>query len=628
MIVSTNTLSTLSLDIIYEILSHLRPDDLLHVSRVSKSFHQLLTSRRTAWIWRMTWSNVGDDIAPPLPEDISEVLAWTVLIFGGTGCQMCGSEDTQEIDWALRIRACSPCTIKSVTFSVPKSIIGVRKFMPLLQVLPRSMFYPRHYRSMTWPNMVSPYFLKNDAARLAEEVDAVAVGLESEESSAKIEELREVKALAYDKVLKHAKSCVDWAERVVKERERVDERRRAEKRRHITERLHSLGYTHEETSYSTIWNEPELTSKVPWSDDLWTTIEPKFVAILEAEKARHIQYERRFREELMEGQYRSLLLDKPPLSLALYPQPHELLEISSDLTSLCDNPLVAEAGFFAPFRNVILQMFTTSIEQWATERKSRIMSTLIPPSSSGSLPNACGTFDVPFELTLAKNVYTAEAKPETPLFGAEIFAYRHDDHELDKSFSSSPSSALNIPRLNKAAQRTVLALLELCGLDGATTTTQELDHRHDLFVCEACHLQAAKLQTEEPEGSTVLLDLTFTGRRAKMNWREALSHQLKLPEHDVPRFTRSTDEMNKGPSVVEVMVDFRSWTQGSYIWGCGHCAVHLQVEVHSGSQRWMERDPVIQHLRDSHDLGTREPVEGLDIYYNPSFPMAEMIMRL
>lgn len=71
-----------------QILSHLRPDDLLHISRVSKSFHQLLTSRRTAWIWRRTWSNVGDDIAPPLPEDISDVLAWKVLVFGGTGCQV------------------------------------------------------------------------------------------------------------------------------------------------------------------------------------------------------------------------------------------------------------------------------------------------------------------------------------------------------------------------------------------------------------------------------------------------------------------------------------------------------------------------------------------------------------
>lgn len=166
-------------------------------------------------------------------------------------------------------------------------------------------------------------------------------------------------------------------------------------------------------------------------------------------------------------------------------------------------------------------MFPASIKHWAGERKSRIMSTLIPPSSAGPLPIACGTFDVPFELTLAKNVYTAEANPETPLFGAEIFAYRHNGHELDEPSSSSSLSALNIPRLNKAAQRTVLALLELCGLDGATATTQQLDHLHDRFVCEACDVQDAKLQTEELRGSIGFLDFDFTGRRAR-HWRDAV----------------------------------------------------------------------------------------------------------
>lgn len=43
-------------------------------------------SRETAWIWARTWRNIDDDAVPPLPEDMS-VLAWTVLVFGGTECQ-------------------------------------------------------------------------------------------------------------------------------------------------------------------------------------------------------------------------------------------------------------------------------------------------------------------------------------------------------------------------------------------------------------------------------------------------------------------------------------------------------------------------------------------------------------
>ncbi|EIM82373.1 uncharacterized protein STEHIDRAFT_171317 [Stereum hirsutum FP-91666 SS1] len=633
-VVSSSSLSTLSLDIIHEILCHLTPDDLLRVSWVSKSFHQLLTSRQTAWIWRRTWANVGDrsDIAPPLPEDISE-LAWTVLVFGGPGCQMCDSEDYQEIDWALRIRACPPCTTKSVTFSVPKSTIGVMRFMPLLQVLPRSMFRPRHHRSMLWPKEVSPYFLKRDAVRLAEEVDAVAAGLESEELTAKLEELRKAKALAYDKVLKHAKACVYWTERVEREQDRVDKMREAEKaerRQEITQRLLSLGYTHRQIASSKIWARQEFTSKAPWPDNLWTTIEPELVTTLEAEEADRIERKRqaalRHREEVLESQYRSLLLHKPPRSLALYPQPHELREISFRIASICDIPTLPEEeeDFSAEVRNVILQMFPASIKHWAGERKSKIMSTLVPPSSAGPLAIACGTFDVPFELTLAKNVYTAEANPETPLFGAEIFAYRHNGHELDEPSSSSSLSALNIPRLNKAAQRAVLALLELCGLDGATTTTQQLDHLHDRFVCEACDVQDAKLQTEELRGSIGFLDFDFTGRRAR-HWRDALDHQLRiLPGHDFPRFTRITDERDQGPSIVELLAGVHYC---EHLWGCGHCTVHIS-QGEGGFGSWMERAQVIRHLRDSHGLGTREPVDGLDIYYNPSFPKSEMIRGL
>lgn len=135
---------------------------------------------------------------------------------------------------------------------------------------------------------------------------------------------------------------------------------------------------------------------------------------------------------------------------------------------------------------------STSIEQWAIQRKNAILSTLVSPSSSTSYPT-CGTFDVPFELTLAKNVYTAEGRPDTALFAAEIFAHRHHDSE-DRP---SSFSALNIPRLNPAAQCTILTLLERCGLDGATTTTQELDHLRTFFDCETCKGPQARESSDQ-----------------------------------------------------------------------------------------------------------------------------------
>ncbi|KAJ7636498.1 hypothetical protein FB45DRAFT_906712 [Roridomyces roridus] len=57
------------LDIILEILSHLHPLDLLHVSRTSRSFYTLLLSSTCDSIWRNSFSEGTDRLVPPpLPE--------------------------------------------------------------------------------------------------------------------------------------------------------------------------------------------------------------------------------------------------------------------------------------------------------------------------------------------------------------------------------------------------------------------------------------------------------------------------------------------------------------------------------------------------------------------------------
>ena len=40
-------------DVLLEIFSHLQPEDLLHLSRVSKSLHDLLTSNDLIFLWKL-----------------------------------------------------------------------------------------------------------------------------------------------------------------------------------------------------------------------------------------------------------------------------------------------------------------------------------------------------------------------------------------------------------------------------------------------------------------------------------------------------------------------------------------------------------------------------------------------
>lgn len=70
---------------LFQIFGHLYPVDLLHLSRVSKSFRQVLMTRTSAWLWRSTFSNMNGPSPPPRPEGMSEP-AWVHLLFGGAFC--------------------------------------------------------------------------------------------------------------------------------------------------------------------------------------------------------------------------------------------------------------------------------------------------------------------------------------------------------------------------------------------------------------------------------------------------------------------------------------------------------------------------------------------------------------
>lgn len=281
----------------------------------------------------------------------------------------------------------------------------------------------------------------------------------------------------------------------------------------------------------------ELTFFLCTTIIVWATIEPELLAILKEEKASRLQFDAitafNSRRRALKVEYLRLLREKPPLSHALYPLPHELQGLFPNFLSFGYTPATPHENYAAEARDVILQAMPTLVENWVIERKNRILSTLV---SSTTVPlTPCGTFDIPFELTLAKNVYTTTKKSHTVLHGAEIFAFRIDGPNVEASLHA-PSAAVNIPTLHTEAQRIVLSLLESGGLDEATMTTQELDHSHSIgFACVTCSINARRFQSH---GGTIE-QLTRTEQsssrlnrhiqqeaerytRRRLTWREAV----------------------------------------------------------------------------------------------------------
>ncbi|KAJ7501224.1 hypothetical protein B0H11DRAFT_756643 [Mycena galericulata] len=97
------------IDIVLEILGHLHPLDLLHLSRANREFRDLLHAPQLDKIWRAAFH-------APLPPCPSEILGrrWAHLLFGSHTCEECGEPDTLP-DFMVWRRLCSHCMSRKLT---------------------------------------------------------------------------------------------------------------------------------------------------------------------------------------------------------------------------------------------------------------------------------------------------------------------------------------------------------------------------------------------------------------------------------------------------------------------------------------------------------------------------------
>jgi len=92
-------------DIFTEVASHLMPEDIILLSRLSKFFRNLLMRRSAIHIWRNAMLNVPK--LPPCPPDMCEP-QYLALIYTLT-CSICGTNRAQRINEVLRVRLCYSC---------------------------------------------------------------------------------------------------------------------------------------------------------------------------------------------------------------------------------------------------------------------------------------------------------------------------------------------------------------------------------------------------------------------------------------------------------------------------------------------------------------------------------------
>ncbi|KAJ7161232.1 hypothetical protein C8R43DRAFT_1123715 [Mycena crocata] len=101
----------LPLDVVFEILGHMDPGDVLLFARLTKELRGYLMHKSSISVWKKAWSNVPG--FPDLPPAMSEP-AWANLVFD-RHCSACLARRVRLVHWRLRIRLCHLCDHKLVT---------------------------------------------------------------------------------------------------------------------------------------------------------------------------------------------------------------------------------------------------------------------------------------------------------------------------------------------------------------------------------------------------------------------------------------------------------------------------------------------------------------------------------
>ncbi|GLB43773.1 hypothetical protein LshimejAT787_1402850 [Lyophyllum shimeji] len=75
----------LPIELFYEILTYLRPVDLLRVARTTKYLRSLVMRYSSAWVWVLAFAR--NPSVPPCPDDMPHP-KWVDLLFGPPICQV------------------------------------------------------------------------------------------------------------------------------------------------------------------------------------------------------------------------------------------------------------------------------------------------------------------------------------------------------------------------------------------------------------------------------------------------------------------------------------------------------------------------------------------------------------
>ncbi|KII84240.1 hypothetical protein PLICRDRAFT_95574 [Plicaturopsis crispa FD-325 SS-3] len=484
------------LDILFEILEHMRPVDILHIARTTKALRGILMCRRTAIsIWKAAFSNCPD--IPECPDDLNEPQYANLMFL--KHCHGCLKPNAKAY-WRIRARYCSRCAgERAVTFA---SFGSDGLYIPMQVIPPRSR------------SEVRRYIAGSSIAAFRETLNA----LPSEEERQAFKQACQERER---RVIQHVIDCEEWVRKQKNERSRELEEIRDRRYSHIVDRLFDMGYEPERDTIesSAFWNLPQVKHSKELTDREWERILPDLVAYITQQKEQRIRYNRPYRlrsaveivKTLVEAYNMRQPPDQPTLAVAdvclLPPFKSVILDTPPDIE------ITAES--FGDAMDLLPQLTPAWFEASTDQLVARIAEITSHEATRQSLELATSWFGCAAAVTCQV----------APHHGASIITHHHMHFSLQSDVETRSAYAelsfafgalKHGPWRPESFElvRGVPELVRACGLDPESATAAEMDALDPWVACRGS--RCAK-PVEHGEGK---------GDIKVFNWRAAVQHAL------------------------------------------------------------------------------------------------------
>ncbi|KAJ7211565.1 hypothetical protein GGX14DRAFT_623058 [Mycena pura] len=571
------------IDILFEVLGHLHPIDLMHVARANQTFRALLHAPAAAGIWRQAF--LGRAPLPPCPSQISG-RRWATLLFGPQQCDECGKSDTFP-DYTIWRRLCTHCMGDKLSNGVP----GYGCSQPVNDLLAKTYRFDGSLSDYT--DSIVGRLWPADGLAVAGQYER----LKAADAASALDVFVEHRKQIVQETEKLAEEAKYWADAILEEAQTVVDTRLRRLVRSVRKRLVQEGHdprdvdsAHELGESAALEHVPRLTSKH------WHKARPYLLPFVDAARRERLKRER---AQLM-GRRSAVVItaaahvlrtapretwayNPPNYAIETFPPLQELIQDPSDARLAEDDARLADALLGLP----------AFVEAWREEKRALLASLLPLPAACS--PDAAAALALQ-RLPLATSVFTClgswvsgtTVTAGRSLIGWEGAGAHLRCRSLHRFWNHRPHYAAD----GAAAAR---ALVRLVGLDPETTTAAQMDRlcgdgragdTEKRFLCALCPAQRHK---------------RVRGRHA-MRWRECVLHTIertRLEEdvaHQAPVWVLLTDagaEDVRRREPPDPVANDNAWV-------CTVCTDHYEGRV----TRWM----VMDHLCDKHAI--RNPIEG------------------